>query len=219
MTTFPGSPRLMKGGIVLLDSSTGAVKRVIALQYNPDTLTRTLQPQFTGSEEGDRSEALRLKGPPVETIRLEAEIDATDQMEFPEQNPDVALYGIQPQIATLETMIYPESSLLLKNNGMAAAGMLEIVPAEASLSLFVWSKSRIVPFRLTSLNITEEAFDTNLNPIRAKISLDMRVLSITDLGFDHKGGDIYMAYQMQKEFMASLSRGGVLSAFGITGVI
>jgi hypothetical protein len=219
MTTFPGSPRLMKGGIVLLDSSTGAVKRVIALQYNPDTLTRTLQPQFTGSEEGDRSEALRLKGPPVETIRLEAEIDATDQMEFPERNPNVALLGIQPQIAALETMIYPESSLLLKNHGMAASGMLEIVPAEASLSLFVWSRSRIVPFRLTSLNITEEAFDTNLNPIRAKISLDMRVLSITDLGFDHKGGDIYMTYQMQKELMASLSRGGVLSAFGIAGVI
>jgi hypothetical protein len=194
-------------------------KLQLLLLENPDTLTRTLQPQFTGSEEGDRSEALRLKGPPVETIRLEAEIDATDQMEFPERNPNVALLGIQPQIAALETMIYPESSLLLKNHGMAASGMLEIVPAEASLSLFVWSRSRIVPFRLTSLNITEEAFDTNLNPIRAKISLDMRVLSITDLGFDHKGGDIYMTYQMQKELMASLSRGGVLSAFGIAGVI
>jgi hypothetical protein len=218
MTTFPGSPRLMKGGIVLLDPSTGTAKHTIALQYNPDTLTRTLQPQFTGSEEGDRSEALRLKGPPVETIRLEAEIDATDQMEFPQQNPNLGQYGIQPQIAALETMIYPKSGRLLENNRLAASGMLEIVPMETLLSLFVWSRSRIVPFRLTGLNITEEAFDTNLNPLRARISLDMRVLSVTDLGFEHKGGTIYMTYQTEKEKMALKSRGGSQSAFGISGV-
>ena len=85
MTTFPGSPRLLKGGIVLVDPDTGAVQRVIALQYNPDTLTRTLQVQGVGAEGGDRAEALRLKGPPVETIKLDAEIDATDQLEQPGQ--------------------------------------------------------------------------------------------------------------------------------------
>jgi len=42
MSTFPGSPRLLKGGIVLLDSTSGAVPRIIRLQYNPDTLTRSL---------------------------------------------------------------------------------------------------------------------------------------------------------------------------------
>ncbi|MGB3220894.1 MAG: hypothetical protein WBD79_26130, partial [Anaerolineae bacterium] len=64
MTTFPNSPRLLKGGIVLLDPNTGAVLRIIALQYNPDTLSRTLQVKGAGAEGGDRSEALRLKGPP-----------------------------------------------------------------------------------------------------------------------------------------------------------
>ncbi len=43
MTTFPGSPRLLSCGIVLIDPVSAAVQRIIALQYNPDSLTRTLQ--------------------------------------------------------------------------------------------------------------------------------------------------------------------------------
>src|SRR5215211_5552319 len=109
MTTFPHSPRLLKAGLVLLDPGTAAVRRIVALQYNPDSLTRTLQPQAIG-ESADRSEALRLKGPPVETIRLEAEIDATDQLEFPDDNPIPAQVGIQPQLAALEVIVYPSSA-------------------------------------------------------------------------------------------------------------
>src|ERR1017187_5951068 len=82
MSSFPGSPRLLRGGIVVLDPVTSAVLRVINLQYNPDTLTRSLQIKGVGGETGDRIEALRLKGPPVETIKVEAEIDATDQLEI-----------------------------------------------------------------------------------------------------------------------------------------
>src|SRR6266404_1071034 len=99
MTTFPNSPRLLKGGLALLDPDSGQVQSVIALQYNPDTLSRSFQIKGMGTEGGDRSEALRLKGPPVETFKLEAEIDATDQLEFPDQNPDGATPGIQPQLA------------------------------------------------------------------------------------------------------------------------
>src|SRR5258708_18927662 len=98
MTTFPNSPRLLKGGIVLIDADTSAVLRVIALQYNPDTLTRSFQ-IHAFSEGGERSEAMRLTGPPVETIKLEAEIDATDQLEFPDQNSNATRFGIQPQLA------------------------------------------------------------------------------------------------------------------------
>src|SRR5947207_1245518 len=144
MSTFPNSPKLLKGGIVLLDANSGAVLRIIALQYNPDTLTRTLQPQSAGAEGGDRSEALRLKGPPVETFKLEAEIDATDQLEFPDQNPNAAQLGIQPQLAAIETIIYPASTQLQLNHALAQAGTLEITPMESPLALFVWSKNRVV---------------------------------------------------------------------------
>lgn len=220
MTTFPRSPRLIKGGIVLIDPSTAAVRRIIALQYNPDTLSRTLQAQGTGADGGDRSEALRLKGPPVETIKIEAEIDATDQLEFPDraQSQATVQFGIYPQLAALETIIYPTSATLLENNRLASLGTLEIAPMEAPLTLFIWSQNRILPVRLTEFSITEEAFDPALNPIRAKVSLGMRVLSVNDLGFNHKGGSLFMIYQQQKELLATMSQAGSFGALGIRGI-
>jgi len=217
MSTFPHSPRLIKGGIVLLDPASSAVIRIIALQYNPDTLTRTLQPQ-AAKEGGDRAEALRLTGPPVETIKLEAEIDATDQLEFPQQNATTVELGIQPQLAALETILYPSSAQLFANNALARSGTLEIVPMLAPLTLFIWSKSRVLPVRITDCSITEEAFDPALNPIRAKVSLSLRVLNVNDLGFNHKGGGLFMSYQQQKEALAARNRGGPLSNFGIGGI-
>ncbi|HEX9867637.1 MAG TPA: hypothetical protein VGC99_03405 [Candidatus Tectomicrobia bacterium] len=216
MTTFPNSPRLLKGGIVLIDSESSAVQRIIVLQYNPDTLSRTLQVQGVGGEGGDRSEALRLKGPPVETIRLEAEIDATDQLEL--ADPAATQLGIHPQLAALETIVYPASNQLQANNALAQAGTLEITPMQAPLTLFIWSKSRILPVRITDFSITEEAFDPSLNPIRAKVSLGMRVLSVDDLGFAHKGGSLFMSHLQQKEQLATKSQGGGLSVLGIGGI-
>lgn len=218
MSSFPNSPQLLKGGIVLVDPTTAAIQRIITLQYNPDTLTRTLQAQTLEPGAKDRSEALRLKGPAIETFKLEAEIDATDQLEFPQQNPGTTQFGIYPQLAALETIVYPTSGQLLAANSLAQSGTLEIAPMEAQLTLFVWSKSRVVPVRITDFSITEEAFDTALNPIRAKVSLGLRVLSIDDLGFDDKGGNLYMVYQQQKEQLASLAQGGSLSALGIGGI-
>jgi hypothetical protein len=217
MSTFPNSPRLIKGGIVLIDPQTSAVLRVIALQYNPDTLSRTLQIQAVG-ESGDRLEALRLKGPPNESIKLEAEIDATDQLEFPDQNRTTAELGIFPQLAALETIVYPTSGQLQSNNSLQQTGSIEISAVEAPLTLFVWSKTRTLPVRITDFSITEEAFDAALNPIRAKISLGMRVLSVNDLGFDHKGGNLFMTYLRNKEQLAGKSQGGSLSTLGITGI-
>lgn len=217
MSGFPNSPRLVKGGIVLIDPDSSAVLRVIPLQYNPDTLTRTLQAQSVG-EGADPSEALRLKGPPVETIKLEAEMDATDQLEFPDQNSNTVEFGIQPQLAALEMILYPTSAQLQSNNALASSGTLEIIPTEAPLALFVWGKTRIVPVRVTEFSVTEEAFDVNLNPLRAKVSLGMRVLSVNDLGFTHKGGSLYMIYQQQKERLAALNKAGTLGALGIAGI-
>jgi hypothetical protein len=219
MSGFPGSPRLLKGGLVLLDPDSFAVlpNGIIVLQYNPDTLSRTLK--IKGAEEGgDRSEALRLTGPPVETIKLEAEIDATDQLETPSQNQTTVQYGIAPQLAALETMVYPASSTLQNNFALSQQGTLEIMPVMAPMSLFVWSAARIVPVRFTEFSITEEAFDPQLNPLRAKVSLGLRVLSIDDLFFNDKGGSLYIAYQRQKESLAQLYQGGSLGTLGIRGL-
>lgn len=214
MTSFPNSPRLLKGGIVLLDPGTSVVQQIVALQYNPDSLSRTLQVRAVG-EDGNRSEPLRMLGPAVETYKLDAEIDATDQLEFPKENEDAAKHGIFPQLAALERLVYPTSDALQANNELAASGTLEIAPMEASLSLFIWSKNRIVPVRVTDFSVTEEAFDPTLNPIRAKVSLGMRVLSVDDLGFRHKGGSLFMGYLQTKEQLARKAPRATLTTLGI----
>ena len=218
MGAFPGSPRLMRGGIVQIDPDTAAVQNIVVLQYNPDSLTRTLQVQSVAPAHQNRSEALRLTGPPIESFKLEAEIDATDQLELPSLYPNAVQYGILPLLTAFELMIYPTSTQLLGNNALAQSGTLEISPMEAPLSLFVWSMNRVVPVRITDLSVTEEAFDPTLNPIRAKVSLGMRVLSVDDLGFDNVGGNLYMAYQQQKERIGALAPTGTFSALGIGGI-
>jgi hypothetical protein len=217
VTTFPQSPKLLRAGLVLLDADSGAVRRVIALQYNPDSLSRTLQVQGVG-EGGDRSEVLRLKGPAVETIKLDAEIDAADQLEFPDQNPSTVEFGIQPQLAALEALINPTSGDLISADGLARFGTIEIAPVEAPLTLFVWSKQRILPVRVTDFSVTEEAFDPALNPLRAKVSLGMRVLSVTDVGFSHKAGTLFLGYLQNKEKLAAKATAGTLGALGLGGI-
>jgi hypothetical protein len=218
MTGFPGSPRLIRGGIVSIDPTSSAVLRTIALQYNPDTVTRTLQVQGVGQAGGARLEALRLKGPPTEQIKLDAEIDATDQLEHPEDDRTTAQLGLHPTLAALETLVYPASATAQANDALAELGTLEILPVEAALTLFVWSARRIVPVRLTEFTITEEAFDPNLNPIRAKVSLGLHVLSTNDLPFAHRGASLFMVHHRQKEQLAAQAAQATFGTLGIAGI-
>jgi len=219
MTGFTSSPSVIKGGIITMDPDTSAVQSVIALQYNPDSLSRTLQIQAVqGGQDGTRVDALRLRGPAVETIKLEAELDASDQLEFPDKHPNAVQFGLHPQLAQLEMLINPTVETLLADDAMASVGTLEIIPLEQPLTLFVWSKSRVVPIRLTDFSVTEEAFDPNLNPIRAKVSLGMRVLSVDDLGFSHPGGHLFMSYLTNKEQLATKARSAAISVLGLGGL-
>lgn len=193
------SPRLQNGAIITFEPNTGVKLGSIMLQYNPDSLTRSLKPQTVG-DEPDRTEILRLKGPPIETLKCDLEIDATDQLAA--ADPTATSVGIQPQLALLELLLYPSSTVLIINEVLSLLGTIEILPMETPLTVFAWSKSRITPVRITDLSITEEAFDVNLNPIRAKVSLGMRVLSVNDVGFLTPAGAMYMIYQITKEALA-----------------
>ena len=209
MTTFPGSPRLLKGAIVGIDP-LNPVASVVVFQYNPETLTRTLQAQTTGGQGGDRSEALRLKGAPTEDIKLDVEIDATDQLEKSE--PTATGMGIYPQLSALEMLIYPKSALVIANTVLLATGTIEVIPPASALTLFIWGPKRVLPVRLTQFSITEEAHDVNLNPIRAKVSLGLRVLSYNDLPLTHPGYALFLAHQVVKEAMAAIGSVGNLDA-------
>jgi hypothetical protein len=200
MTTFPGSPRVLKGALVSVDPLV-PIPNVIIFQYNPDTLTRTLKPRVAGAGAA-RAEAQLLTGPPEETIKVDVEIDATDQLE---QNDAIAnTLGIYPQISALEMLSYPKSSLAIANTALLATGVIEIAPPSAPLTLFIWGPQRILPVIVTDCAITEEAHDTALNPLRAKVGLGLRVLSYSDLSITNPGYYIFLAHQIVKETMSAM---------------
>ncbi|QAU25406.1 hypothetical protein EO087_06090 [Dyella sp. M7H15-1] len=196
------SPLLKKGAILSLDANLGISLSSIMLQYNPETITRSLKPQSVG-DEPDRTEILRLKGPPIETIKCDIVIDAIDQLE--NSDPTAMSLGIQPQLSALELLIYPTSATLISNEQLSLSGTLEILPMETNLTVFAWNNQRITPVRITDMEITEQDFDPQLNPIRAKVSLGMRVLNINDVSFQTPAGALYLTYQTSKEAMALLA--------------
>lgn len=209
MTDVPISPRLVKGAIVGVDLFN-PLASVIMFHYNPETLTRTLQADVAAIQEGGRSEPMRFRGAPSETVKLDVEIDAADQLE--RQDPVAADMGIHPQLAALEMLLYPKSSVVIANTVLLAAGVIETIQPLAPLTLFIWGPRRVLPVRITSLSITEEAYSEKLNPIRAKVSLELRVLSYSDLPLSHPGYALFVAHQVAKEAMAVLGSGESLSA-------
>src|ERR1700757_4476464 len=206
MSRFLDGPQPIRSGIVIVDPDRGTPQRIIILQFNPDSLERSVAPQASGTEgQGDRMEALRLKGPAIETWKFTAELDSSDQLDVPSP------LGIHPYLAALETLIQPPSSTIRTNQTLSNFGTLEISPIEAPLTLFSWGSQRVVPVRLTELSISEEAFDTNLSPIRATLSIGLRVLTPSDLPVGHRGAELYLAHLSQKENLAKQFAGGSLA--------
>jgi len=205
------SPRLLRGAIVGIDPFN-PIASVVTFQYNPATLTRTLQPQTAGEAGSDRAEALRLKGAPIETIKLGVELDATDQLERGDGLTEAV--GIYPQLSALEMLIYPKSALVIANSTALGLGTVEVIPPTAPLTLLIWGPQRVLPVRIDEFSITENAHDVNLNPIRAKVSLGLRVLSYNDLSLKHPGYYLFLAHQQVKETMASIGSINNLAAIG-----
>jgi hypothetical protein len=207
-------PRVISGAIVGIDP-TDPKPLVIIFQYNPDSLSRTLQPQM-GAEGGDRTEALRLKGAPVETIKVDIELDAADQLERDDRTArDMGLY---PVLSALEMLVYPRAQRVITNTQLLALGTIEILPPVAPLTVFVWGPKRALPVKLTEFSITEEAHDLKLNPIRAKVSLGLRVLSYSDLPLSHPGYSLFLTHQVAKEAMARIGGSGSLADVGGGGL-
>lgn len=200
----------LKGAIVGIDPFN-PVASVNIFQYNPYKLTRTITPQINTS--GSGGETLRLAGPPKESIRLDVEIDATDRLETGEAT--AAATGIHPQLAALEMLIYPKAHSIITNGTLMAGGILEIIPPEMPLTLFIWGPSRVAPVRLTSLSVTETAFDHLLNPIQATVALSFDVLNTDNFATTHPGFALSLVHQVAKEALAVVgSVGNVATALG-----
>lgn len=207
---FPRSPKFLKGALVSFPSQfLGPVPNVIVFQYNPEKLSRTLAERAKSAEPGNagaaREDVQRVQGPPVETITLQIVLDAADQLSEPEQHPQAVQFGLHPALAALELLLYPSSEQMLAIEILGTAGSAQITPYDLPLTLFVWGKSRVVPVRLTTFSVTEQAYDQQLNPIRAQVNLGLRVLTYMELQTTSLGRGAYVAYQLQKEVLARLN--------------
>ena len=208
---FPRSPKILKGALVAYQLPE-LVPTVIVFQYNPETLTRSLTPRT--AQGGGRGDAHRTDGPPEETISLTVEIDAADQLERPESNGVTIANGLHPVIAALEGLLYPSFPVVVANQALSALGSALILGEPAPLALFVWGPKRVLPVTVTSVSITEQAFDVNLNPILARAELSLRVLTYRELEMSNPAYWVYMASFTQKEVMAQLNLGEGTGALG-----
>lgn len=201
MTSFPGSPKILKGAIVGLDLFN-PLSSVAIFQYNPEQLSRSVSPNYSQAGSG-RAEPLRLAGPPSETISVNLSLDLIDQMEQGESGPLGA--GITGYLAALEMLLYPKSIAVAINQVLMATGTTEVIPPAAPLTLFIYGWKRVVPVKIESLSITETAHDPSLNPIRADVALSMKVLTYNDLAMTHPGYWAFMAHQVVKEVLATVA--------------
>ena len=215
---FPRSPKLLKGALAVYETqSPGTQPKIIAFQYNPDQLGRTLAaraaPRDPGNAGASREDALRVMGPPVEAMNLTVVLDATDQLEDPDRNQPVVEHGLHPVLAALELLLYqPEAAA-------REAGRAPVYRTDLPLTLLIFGKNRVAPVLLTGFSVTEEAFEPiGLNPIRARVELSMRVLTNTELQESGVGGNAYRAYRSQKNTLAGLYQAGD-SAGGVRGVL
>jgi hypothetical protein len=204
MSFAPNTPRLTKGAFVVFSEPfVWHVPNIIFFQYNPETLEQSIEISENDETFGQNGQHKKgnpnaVAGEPRERFfNLKLEIDATDQLEDPLPfHPDTLAFGIGPQLAALELLMYPLPDQLLSNFfsfGAAKKVAERKVPGKkvpetekkvpestVPFVLFVWGPSRLLPVRLTSLSIAEEAFDQLLNPIRATVTVSMEVLTEQD---------------------------------------
>lgn len=198
---MPTLPRLTRAGLVVLDPATLKVLRVLSLQYNPDSLTRSIQARGSSNDLG--TDRLRVSGTATQTINFDAELDATDQLSTAEPTGPEVNSGLHPWLAVLEGLLNPSIDDVVNNDRLASSGMFEVLGTSTAALVLVWSKHRVLPVRLTELSVVEEAFDAQLNPIRARVSFGFTVLGVNELGTTSALGALAVNHHRGLEQLAS----------------
>ena len=222
----PVQPKFLKGGLVLFDMETNKVTRILPLMVNPATMRRSYEAKRANVGNGGTTAPLRLTGPAVESIDVEVQLDATDAilrsnagMSQSGAAKVAADEGVRPWIAAMQMLLSPSSDAIMKNDKLRQAGELEIIPMQQPLTLFVWGAGNILPVVLNSLSVSEEMFDPRLVPVRAKLSLGMKSLSIDELGVSTRAGSFFLTYLREIERRAGLVPDPGPAELGIEGAL
>jgi hypothetical protein len=209
-----GRPRVVRGALLVYDSQAPGTtpSRQIVFQYNPDGLRRsfaTRAPAKDATKSGASKESvLSVPGPPVETITLTVELDASDQLDDPTRRDAVNDDGLHGALASLELLLYPATALISQLQDQADQGAVQVKPADTPLVVLSWGRSRAVPVQLTTLNVAEELYDPLLNPIRAKVEIGLKVLTYMEFTRESVGRDTFIAHQKRQEELARRWAGG-----------
>lgn len=218
MSNFSRSPKLLKGALIeFSERFIGPIPNVIMFQYNPESMTRSLEvwSQDTSGSAGsttsnDTSSTAQPFDPP-ETFTLALELDAADALEKPESHPVAFISGVADRIAAMEMLLYPQADSLLGGllgsitgslsvgasvgggsgissgtGGAVSGGVQPASRGTVPVILFVWGPGRIVPVRLTSFSVEEQAYSPLLYPIRAKVSIGLKILTPKDFPQCHR---------------------------------
>ena len=212
MSQFPNSPKLVKGALLEFGGAIlGLLPNIILFQYNPEQLSHKLDqppsPTSSGSTTTEKKETFRTPSLPLESISdLKLILDATDQME--QGDPITAVRGVGPAIAALEMMMFPLGTSLLDLGSLLGAGKggsAKVPPQQLPVILFVWGPWRVVPVNVTSVSVVEQDFDPMLNPIRAEVTVSLKVISKDDLDKSSFAYGAYVWTQANREVNAALN--------------
>ena len=193
---FTRSPKVLKGALVRVDDDR-APAQVFAFQYNPETLLRKIEERGGGAGEMRSS---RVRRTPQENITCSLMLDATEALERPEENPEVLENGIAPMLAALELLMYERES---RSARWWEFWRLGASSGPGPLALFIWGAKRAIPVRLVGLDIAELQHDPELRPIRATVTVTMRVVAEEDLPSGHHGIRLWRQHLDTLEALAS----------------
>jgi hypothetical protein len=197
--TLTSTPRPLRGAIVAVDP-VSPLSRAVVFQYNPDEVSRALEPAGEAGASGS-SGGRRAWGAPKESISMTVELDATDQLDA--ADPVAGAMGIAPQLAVLEMLMHPSSLRVITNTALLAAGTIEILPIELPMTVLAFGPGRVLPVTITGLSITEQAFTSTLHPLRASVEISADVLTYDDMSVTDVGYGLYLAHLVAKEVMAT----------------
>jgi hypothetical protein len=232
---YSRSPILIKGAIIQFSAPLFVpIPNIIIFQYNPESLSRTLdiwKPPDDGKAKGDPEREALLSQPqnPEESFNIVLELDATDDLENPLAHPQTVITGVADRIAALEMLTYPAKGDSFGSLLGGSLTTLEAIPGGTSVSpdpstalppkrktvplvLFFFGPGRIVPVRITTFTVDEQAFSPTLYPIRAKVTVGMKVLDPAGLRDDNTfvyqlAKACYNATLGQKETLALIRNG------------
>ena len=181
-SSLSSSPKLLKGALVKLgEGFLGPIPNIIVFQYNPEKLSRQFTSHGATNPGSGDTDAPTTSEPfdPEETFSVTLEMDAADALETPEAHPVAAISGVADRIAALEMLVYPASDSVIGQvlSSLGLGG--DPVPRNSvPVLLFIWGPGRILPVRITSLSIDEQAYSPTLFPIQATVTLGLKVMKL-----------------------------------------